>query len=276
MVKYRLKHKQNLHTHSVFCDGKNTPEEMVQEAILRGFDSLGFSMHSYVVCSGIGSLTALESYRKEILRLKEAYKNQLKIYLGIEYDICSEHSPKGYEYTIASVHCLKLSGICYDFDRGLQETLRYIDEHFDGNGMEFAKCYYETVATIPQYGNFDILGHFDLITKNNEKGGFLDTSSAQYLGCAKDAIHALKGKVPLFEVNTGCIGRGYRSTAYPQVELLREFKDCGFGAVITSDCHKKELLDCNFEDAKKMLESVGYRSIYVLTEQGFAEVPIAD
>ena len=271
-----MKHKQNLHTHSVFCDGKNTPEELVQEAILRGFDSLGFSMHSYVACSGIGSLTALENYRKEILRLKEAYKNQLKIYLGIEYDIFSEHSSKGYEYTIASVHCLKLGGICYDFDRGLQETLRYIHDHFAGNSMEFAKCYYETVATIPQYGNFDILGHFDLITKNNEKGQFLDTSSAQYLGYAKDAIHELKGKVPLFEVNTGCIGRGYRSTAYPQAELLREFKECGFGAVISSDCHKKELLDCNFADAQKLLESVGYRSIYVLTEQGFQEVPIAD
>ena len=38
---------QNLHTHSSFCDGKNTPEEIVNYAIARGFDSIGFSSHSF-------------------------------------------------------------------------------------------------------------------------------------------------------------------------------------------------------------------------------------
>ena len=266
--------KQNLHTHSVFCDGMNTPEEIVQEAITRGFDSLGFSMHSYVACSKIGSLDALESYKAEILRLKDVYRDKIQVFLGIEYDIFSEHSPLGYEYTIASVHCLERNGVVFDFDKGLAQTLQYISDYFSGSGMEFAKCYYETVATIPQYGNFDILGHFDLITKNNEQGNFLDTTSAKYLQYAFDAIHALRGKIPLFEVNTGCIGRGYRRIAYPQKELLREFKECGFGAVITSDCHTKELLDCNFENAKDLLRSVGYSSIYMLTEQGFLEFPI--
>ena len=34
--------KQNLHTHSIFCDGKDTIEEMTLEAISKGFDILGF------------------------------------------------------------------------------------------------------------------------------------------------------------------------------------------------------------------------------------------
>lgn len=269
-----MSYKQNLHTHSTFCDGENTPEELVIEAIARGFDSIGFSTHSYVPCSGIGSLEALERYKQEILRLKNAYRDQIKIFLGLEYDIYSDHGPEGYEYTIASVHCLKLNGVCYDFDQKLEGTLQFLNTHFQGNGTVFARNYYEMVASIPKYGRFDILGHFDLITKNNEKGNFLNVHDPVYLGYAKDAIHALKGKIPLFEVNTGCIGRGYRTTPYPQTELLKEFKDCGFGAVITSDCHKKEYLDCNFEDAKQLLQSVGYNTIYVLTEQGFQEIPI--
>ncbi len=269
-----MSYKQNLHTHTVFCDGRDTPEEIVQEAILRGFDSIGFSAHSYVSCTGIGSLEKLESYKAEILRLKSAYRDQIKIYLGMEYDIFSEHGCEEYDYTIGSVHCLRRNGVTFDFDGGLCQTLQYITDYFDGSSMEFAKCYYETVATIPKYGDFDILGHFDLITKNNEKGNFLDTASAQYLQYAKDAIHELRGKIPLFEVNTGCIGRGYRSTPYPAVELLREFKECGFGAVITSDCHNKKMLDCNFEDAKELLRTVGYNSIYVLTEEGFREFPM--
>ena len=178
-----------------------------QEAIARGFDSLGFSMHSYVPCSGIGSLAAIRDYQEEILRLKKAYEGRLKIYLGIEYDIDSVHGPEGFAYTIASVHCLKRNGVCFDFDRKLEQTRELIDQYFDGDGMAFAKCYYERVSQIPQYGSFDVLGHFDLVAKNNEQGKFFDTQSAQYLQYAVDTIHALQGKIPLFEVNTGCIAR---------------------------------------------------------------------
>ena len=265
---------QNLHTHTTFCDGKDTPEEMVQQAIAKGFDSLGFSMHSYVPCSGIGSHAALESYRREILRLKQVYGHKIKIYLGLEYDIFSDHGPEGYEYTIASVHCLKCNGVCYDFDQKLEGTLQFIQTHFRGDAMAFAKSYYETVASVAQYGSFDILGHFDLITKNNELGQFLDVQDPVYLGYAKEAIHALKGKIPLFEVNTGCIARGYRHAPYPQRELLQEFKDCGFGAVITSDCHKKEFLDCAFPQAKQWLQDAGFTCVYVLTDEGFAPVAL--
>ena len=37
---------QNLHTHTVFGDGKNTPEEMVLGALSSRCASLGFSEHS--------------------------------------------------------------------------------------------------------------------------------------------------------------------------------------------------------------------------------------
>ena len=40
--------KTNYHTHSTFCDGKDTPEEMVKTAIEKGFDVIGFSGHGYV------------------------------------------------------------------------------------------------------------------------------------------------------------------------------------------------------------------------------------
>ena len=270
-----MRYKQNLHTHSTYCDGKDTPEEMVQEAIVRGFDSLGFSMHSYVPYSQIGSLQAIEDYKREILRLKDAYQDQIKIFLGIEYDIMSTHSPDGFAYTIASTHCMQRQGEWFDFD-GKPEHTRYVIDHlFGGDAMAFAKCYYEAVASIPQYGQFDIIGHFDLMTKNNEKLCYLDTTTPEYLRCAFETIHALKGKVPLFEVNTGCIGRGYRSTPYPQMELLQEFRVCGFGAVITSDCHNKQFLDCNFADAEQMLLAAGFQSVYILTDNGFLDIPIS-
>ena len=37
----------NYHTHTTYCDGKDTPEEMVLAAIGYGMHALGFSTHSY-------------------------------------------------------------------------------------------------------------------------------------------------------------------------------------------------------------------------------------
>ena len=36
------------HLHTTFCDGKNTPEEMVLEAIKLGCTEIGFSGHSHL------------------------------------------------------------------------------------------------------------------------------------------------------------------------------------------------------------------------------------
>ena len=38
--------RSNYHTHTVFSDGANTPEEMVLAAIDLGLESIGFSDHS--------------------------------------------------------------------------------------------------------------------------------------------------------------------------------------------------------------------------------------
>lgn len=78
----------NLHTHTVFSDGTCTPEEMAQAAIEKNMLSLGFSDHSpmdhdltYCV-----KHQALPAYCREIRRLKEKYKDQIEIALGLEMD----------------------------------------------------------------------------------------------------------------------------------------------------------------------------------------------
>lgn len=56
------------------------------------------------------------------------------------------------------------------------------------------------------------------------------------------------------------------------MEFLKEFNRLGFGAVITSDCHDKNFIDCHFEGAKSLLEAVGFKSKWILTENGFKEI----
>ena len=270
-----MSYKQNLHTHSVFCDGRDTPEEIVLTAIEKGFDSIGFSGHSYMYYSP-GKLTVekTESYRENVNALKKKYAPQIQIFCGLEVDMYSEVDLTGYDYLIGSVHYLLIGDQFASFDRSQKEVQNVIDTYFGGDGMAYAKAYYETLAMLPQYGDFDILGHIDLITKHSEYKRYFDEESKEYRSYAVEAAEALAGKIPLFEVNTGAIARGYRTTPYPSAFLLEELRRLGFGAVITSDCHDRRMLDCGFDDARQLLEHCGFREIYILTEKGFVPILI--
>ena len=189
-------------------------------------------------------------------------------------ELYSDVPTDGLDYIIGSVHYLELDGKLCGFDRCLQDIFQYLDSHFNGNGLAFAEKYFETVTQLPERHPVDIIGHFDILTKNNEKGGFIHTEDPKYLAMGMEAIHTLQGKIPLFEVNTGAIARGYRTAPYPQMEFLKEFCRCGFGVVITSDCHDKQYLDCCYEEAKQLLENAGFRTKWILTDAGFREVAL--
>ncbi len=267
---------QNLHTHTTYCDGTHTPEEMIREAIKKGFSSLGFSGHSYAFFSKCSPMTleGTEAYKKEIRELKEKYRGQIDIFCGLEFELYSEIELTGYDYIIGSTHYFKINGEFVGFDRDAATVKSVIDEYFDGNGIAYAKAYYEMLATLPSYGNFDIIGHFDLITKHCEKENFFDINSKEYLSYAFDAIDALRYKIFFFEVNTGAIARGYRTTPYPSVPITKRLLEKGFLPIVSSDCHDKNMLDCAFKEAYEMLSECGAKETYVLTEHGFKGIKI--
>ena len=77
---------QNLHTHSSFCDGKNTPEEIVEYAISRGFDSIGFSSHAVTEFNIDCELRDIPGYISCVNALKKKYEGKIEIFLGAEFD----------------------------------------------------------------------------------------------------------------------------------------------------------------------------------------------
>ena len=97
-------YKQNIHTHTKFCDGKNTPEEMVERAIELGFDTIGFSGHSNTQFDIDWHMTPENNqlYIDEIKRLKEKYQGRIDVLLGLEYEMYSGTSAEGYDYVIGA------------------------------------------------------------------------------------------------------------------------------------------------------------------------------
>ena len=104
-----MNNKQNLHIHSTYADGKDTPEEMILEAINRNFASIGFSEHSYMCFSDYPyqmTVSDTEKYKQEIKALKEKYKGKIDIFCGMEFEMYSDVPTNGFDYLIGSVHYL--------------------------------------------------------------------------------------------------------------------------------------------------------------------------
>ena len=272
-------YKQCLHTHSIFCDGKDTLEEMVLSAIEKDFDSIGFSGHSFMDIYSDFSMgeEKAAAYKAEIARLQQVYGDKIKIYCGLEKDNYTKVSTEGYDYLIGSVHCVQYGDTLLFVDWTADRTWDAIRGVFHGDGIAYAKTYFEAVADLPNHGSFDILGHFDLLTKFIEKEpDMFDTTDPEYRKAAVQAAQALVGKVKYFEVNTGAISRGYRTTPYPDPFIIKEMKCLGFGAIISSDCHDRNFLDCGYDMAKQLLLDAGYTEHYVLKDEGFVAIPLED
>ncbi len=270
--------KQNLHTHSLYCDGKNSIEEMTLEAIQKEFTVLGFSGHGN--CREIDDYSMTEAntqkYIQDVLAVKEKYKDQIHIFLGIEEDILGQRFKKHhpYDYIIGSVHFVKADNQYLAVDQS-QEITHQLVAYF-GDFLSYAKSYYNEVKKIANRSEVDIVGHIDLLTKFNENEAFISFDDQEYLQLAYECIDMLIEHKKIFEVNTGAIARGQRQTPYPHHLLLKYIHDHGGKICLNSDCHQKEMLDCYYQEALKLIQDCDFTSMMVLTEQGFMEKEIQE
>ena len=263
----------NLHTHTTFCDGRSTAEEMVKAAIEKGFTSLGFSGHAYTPYELTSCMKDEQGYINEINRLKELYKGRIEIYLGTEEDALYPVDRSKYEYIIGSLHVLKLDGAYLPLDIG-KEYMQKCFEAFGKSVERMAYSYYSSFADYLMKRRPDIVGHFDLITKYDEVCEPIFLGNKKHDDIAKVFLHSLASKGFLFEVNTGAIARGYRTLPYPSLDLLHVLKQEGADITLSSDCHDKDFLDCKFEDVKAMLKDVGFKEITVLCKHKFTKISL--
>ena len=261
--------KQNLHTHSIFCDGKDTIEEMTLEAISKGFDILGFSGHGYLSIDD-GSMRDTKGYISEVERIKSKYASSIQIHLGIEEDMLGRISEKApFEYVIGSKHFLGETAV--DYSKPVFDSLF---ESYSGDYKKMCKDYYSDLSNLYDWQEVDIIGHLDLITKYNEDESYFKFNDKDYMNIVCDCIDRLLINDKIFEVNTGAIARGYRKTPYPSRDILEYLYAKNARICLNSDCHDKNYLDCAFESSLDLIQSCGFKELQILTNDGFVPVKI--
>ena len=270
--------KTNFHTHTTFCDGKNTPEERVQEAIARNFSMLGFSSHSLYPFSLEGNLNHTEhhSYAEEIRRLKSKYADKLSIFLGFEADyiqgICcprfenyAEFKP---DYLIGSVHFIANAKQIFAVDNTPQNLMEGITNVFGGSVQETVCHYFAVQREMLERGDFTIIGHPDLIRKFNGKLHLFSETEEWYKKEVNATAQAIAKAGVVAEINTGAISRGHMNEPYPSDYFLSVLHELHAPITISSDAHFAEGIDCAFELAAERAKKAGYTEKAVLSPSG--------
>lgn len=294
--------KINLHTHSVFCDGKNTFEELIQSAIDKGFTTLGFSSHSLFPGARSWHMPPerFSEYAETILKLKEKYSGKLNLQIGYEVDFFQSSKPDiefyktnhKADYIIGAVHYVETDKGFYSVDNSTDivrnnllklypaellktkepEESEKLLPYVDGKA---AVCeYFATERKMLQTCNFHILAHPDLIRKRNGALGFFVENEDWYIEEIKATAKEIAKNGAIVEMNTGAIARGVMDDFYPSPIFMEMLFESKVPICINSDCHNADFLDCAFERGMIQAKKIGYKELTYPVDGKLIHIPL--
>lgn len=272
----------NYHTHSVFCDGSDTLEELAKVALQKGFKYLGFSSHSaFPFTTGTEMHPSkFTEYFETIEKLKTEFSEKLEILAGLEIDYLPPISFPDYskneqfplDYIIGSVHFVcnekqKESGV-FAVDNTTEEVLKGLKTAFNGDAKLLVQTYFETQKKMLATCDFDVIGHIDLVRKRNSELKMFSEDEPWYKREITSLAKEIAKSNVLVEINTGGMARKAIDSPYPTLELLQILRKHDVPIILSSDAHKTEHLDFAFEQAAQLAKSAGYDERYIITKSG--------
>ncbi|MCR5606134.1 MAG: histidinol-phosphatase [Treponema sp.] len=276
--------KTNYHTHSTFCDGKNTVREMIEEAIRRNFSVLGFSSHCMYPFSSDWHIPTLNIplYVDEVKKLRDEYASKLDVKLAFEVDFIpsfsiplretyKQFSP---DYLIGAVHYLANEDFIFTVDGSADEVKNGLEKVFSGDGKKMVQSYFSAEKKLLEKGEFDILAHADLIRKLNGRLNFFDEKDSWYREELKSMAKAISKSGVIVEINTGGMARGYTDSPYPSAEFLSILKEYNIPVTIDSDAHNADKIDFAFDFAKEHAIKAGYKELAYIEDGNIKFQPV--
>lgn len=250
----------NYHTHCDMCrHAGGSIEDYIKEAIEKDIDILGMSDHLPYPDIDYGyrmMYDEIDEYLDECIRVKEKYKDKLKMYIGFEGEYLHQYD-KYYEsllnsgkceYLILGEHFYKKDGELV-YTTGLTDPKEYI-------------TYANKVVEAMKTGYFKYVAHPDLYAIG-------DFAIGDYHKKAFDILidGAIKYDFPL-EYNVNGLRRGKVVLGgdlryqYPIDELWEMVKNSGVKVIVGSDSHSPDaLMDDKMKASLKYINETGFNRI---------------
>ena len=271
----------SFHTHTLFCDGKADAATMARTAFENQYTHLGFSAHAPISLETDCNLPwcKADSYVSAIPSLAREYAPKgMKIFLGLETEYAPgiampndpAYEPMHLDYRIGSVHYITVPGeYPFTVDEPEEQFALHVQEWApDGDYRKIWKRYWRHISEMIEVGGFDIIGHFDLVKKNNIAGRWFDEENRAYVDAAFQALDLAAEKDYIAEINTGGITRSRRSEPYPSVFILKRMQEKGIRITIGDDAHAPSHIGICQLKALEIAEIAGYKALWYMDAPG--------
>ncbi len=266
--------RADYHVHTEFSDDSEYPmESVIQDAIRKGLDEICFTDHvDYGIKNDYDDNDAIHyrkgipgepekmpvlnvnypEYYKTFLSMKEKYKSQITLKLGLEFGM-QRHTMEKYEKLFSR----------YPFDFILLSVHEVDDKEFWTQDYQKGKTqeeyndgyYQELLYLVKHYHDYSVLAHMDLIVRYDKEGVYpFEKRKPILTEILKTVIKDGKG----IEVNTSSHRYGLKDLT-PSRDILRLYHELG-GKIITigSDSHKEEHLGAYIDETKEELKRLGF------------------
>lgn len=277
--------KNNYHTHSTFCDGKEPLDAFVKKAVELHYAQLGFSSHAPVPFDNDFGIReeAIPEYVAAINALQQQYP-EIQLFRGLECDfIPAMTKPFSFyrdtfhlDYIIGGVHLVRAPGSDHIwfidgskreiYDNGLQNF-------FAGDIRKAVTAFWEQTYEMIETQCFDIIAHFDKIKMHNQNRFFTEEED-WYRKLADHSIELIRRKHLIVEVNTRGIYKGRCPDYYPSDYLLQQVVQHQIPVIVSTDAHKSEELPMGRDEAVQHLKELGIKYLMYIHQHQWEEYPI--
>jgi len=250
------------HTHHVRCGHANgTLEEYVRRGVEIGLTQLGLSDHMPLLhvdpatyYTGMAMpMDELPRYVEECLYLKDKYKQDIDIRIGLEGDYIEGYEEQierivrayPWDYVIGSVHFL-----------GEWDISDFRQQHgWEGKQItDVYTQYYDAVQKAVKTGFYDYIGHLDVIKRFGQQP---ETDVAELERATVDVIkqHDLAIELNASGLRMPC------AEMFPSRRILEYCFEQGVPLTIGSDAHQPERLGQYLDQAAALLKEIGYTQL---------------
>ncbi len=267
----------NLHTHSNYCDGKSSLDDVVASAILKNMMSLGFSSHAPLPFHSPWCMKKenLLSYLQEINVLMKS-NTKTQVYSGLEVDyIPGKISPDDFkdqlDYTIGSIHFVESfpDGRGWEIDGTHASFHEGYEQIFKKDIRAVITRYFELTREMILKSCPSIIGHLDKIKIQNKFHPYFDEADTWYREEVIKTIHVIRNSDAIVEVNTRGIYQKKSITTYPSPWVLELLHHQKIPIHLSSDAHHADDLINQFPETADLLLSIGFKETKILLDGGW-------
>ncbi len=248
--------------------------------------AIGFSGHAPVPFENKFAISDHESLRRyctDIMGLKDKYREKINVFLALEADyiegVTTDFSDfiKTFklDYIIGSVHLVKnVDGHFWFIDGPDSEIWKKgLTEDFGGDIRKAVRAYYHQLNEMVETQKPDVVGHLDKIKMHN-RGEYFREDEKWYTDLVTESLECIKFEGSIVEVNTRGLYKKRSDDFFPGEKILAEMLQLNIPVTISSDAHKPKEVSLLLEHASEVLYKIGYREIYVFTNEGWKGIPI--